>query len=212
VDAARFERLVERARAEAEQGVVDGSAQSALELWRGAPLADVAEEPFAAAEIRRLEELHLRATELAIDAALAMGRHREVVGRLEALVAEHPLHKRFHAQRMLALFRAGRQSEATEAFRAASRSLVEEVGVGPGSELRELQDAILRQGRRPRRAPAPAGAAAPVRRLSGVNLCGHPQRPGADRLGGNRHDRRCPRPLPGARAGAAPSGHARGRA
>jgi DNA-binding SARP family transcriptional activator len=54
VDAARFERLVERARAEAERGFVDGTAQGALELWHGAPLADVAEEPFAGPEIRRL--------------------------------------------------------------------------------------------------------------------------------------------------------------
>ena len=145
VDAARFEHLVERARREAEQGIADGSAQGALELWRGAPLADVAEEPFAGAEIRRLEELHLRAIELAIDAELAAGRHDEAIGRLEALIAEHPAHERFHAQRMLALYRAGRQSEAVEGYRAAHRTLAEEIGVEPGPELRELQEAILRR-------------------------------------------------------------------
>jgi WD40 repeat protein/DNA-binding SARP family transcriptional activator/DNA polymerase III delta prime subunit len=144
VDAARFERLVERARAEAEQGIVDGAARGALELWRGAPLADVASEPFARAEIGRLEELHLRATGLSIDAELAAGRHADVLGRLEALIVEHPLHERFHAQRMLALYRAGRQSEAMEAYRDAHRTLVEEIGVEPGPELRELQEAILR--------------------------------------------------------------------
>ena len=144
VDAARFERLVERARTEAEQGIVDGAARGALELWRGAPLADVAEEPFASPEIRRLEELHLRAIELSIEAELAAGRHADVLGSLEALIAEHPLHERFHAQRMLALYRAGRQSEAMEAYRDAHRTLVEEIGVEPGPELRELQEAILR--------------------------------------------------------------------
>jgi WD40 repeat protein/DNA-binding SARP family transcriptional activator/energy-coupling factor transporter ATP-binding protein EcfA2 len=145
VDAARFERLVERGRREAEQGIVDGSVHDALELWHGAPLADVAEEPFASPEIRRLEELHLRAVEVAIDAELAAGRHREVIPELEALIAEHPTHERFHAQRMLALYRAGRQSDATEAYREASRTLIEEIGAGPGSELRELEEAILRQ-------------------------------------------------------------------
>ena len=144
VDAARFERLVERARVEAEQGIVDGAARGALELWRGAPLTDVASEPFARAEIGRLEELHLRAIGLSIDAELAAGRHADVLGNLEALIAEHPLHERFHAQRMLALYRAGRQSEAIEAYRNAHRTLVKEIGVEPGPELRELQEAILR--------------------------------------------------------------------
>ncbi len=142
VDAARFERLVERARREAERGIADGSARRALELWRGAPLADVASEPFAGAEIRRLEELHLRAIELGIDAELAAGMHDDVIGRLEALLAEHPLHQRFHAQRMLALYRAGRQSEAVEGYRAAYRALAE-IGVEPGPELRRLQEQIL---------------------------------------------------------------------
>src|SRR5918994_3389433 len=142
VDAARFEHLVERARSEAEQGIADGSAQGALELWRGAPLADVAEEPFAGAEIRRLEELHLRAIELGIDAELAAGRHDDMIGRLEALLAKHPAHERFHAQRMLALYRAGRQSEAVEGYRGAHRALAE-IGVEPGPELRRLQEQIL---------------------------------------------------------------------
>ena len=145
VDAARFEHLVERARREGERGIADGAAKSALDLWRGAPLADVAEEPFAAPEIRRLEELHLRAIELTIDAELAAGRHGEVLGRLEALLAEHPLHERFHAQRVLALYRAGRQSEALEAYRQARQTLTEEIGIEPGSELQVLQESILRQ-------------------------------------------------------------------
>jgi DNA-binding SARP family transcriptional activator/WD40 repeat protein len=145
VDAARFERLVEQGRREAEQGIIDGSVRGALELWHGAPLANVAEEPFAPAEVRRLEELHLGAIEVAIDAQLGAGRHREVIPELEALIAEHPTHERFHAQRMLALYRAGRQSEATEAYREASRTLVAEIGAGPGRELRELEEAILRQ-------------------------------------------------------------------
>ena len=108
--------------------------RDALALWRGQPLADLAEEPFAAAEIRRLEELRLRATEMAVDADLEAGRHAEVVGELDALAAEHPLRERVHGQRMLALYRCGRQSEALEAYRDARTSLVDEIGVEPGAE------------------------------------------------------------------------------
>ena len=108
-------------------------------------LADVADEPFAAPEIRRLEELRLEAAELAIDADLAAGRHHEVAARSRRWSPQHPLRERLHAQRMLALYRCGRQAEALEAYRDARRTLVEEIGVEPGPELRALHEAILRQ-------------------------------------------------------------------
>ena len=117
--------------------------RDALALWRGEPLADLAGEPFARDEIRRLEELRLRATEMAIDADLEAGRHSEVIGELDALVAEQPLREHLHVQRMLALYRCGRQSEALEAYRDARSGLVEEVGVEPGAELQRLHEAIL---------------------------------------------------------------------
>ena len=144
VDARRFERLLEAGRA-ARNGPSTDAAREALALWRGPPLADVADEPFAASQIRRLEELRLEATELAIDADLAVGRHAEVAAEIEGLIAEHPLRERLHGQRMLALYRCGRQAEALEAFRDARRVLVEQIGVEPGPELRRLHDAILRQ-------------------------------------------------------------------
>ncbi len=134
VDALQFERLISQA-----------APREALALWHGPPLDDVAGEPFAAAEIRRLEELRLRAFELAIERDLAAGRHREVIGELETLVAEEPLRERLHAQRMLALYRCGRQADALEAYRHARAILVEEIGVEPGPELRRLHEAILRQ-------------------------------------------------------------------
>ena len=146
VDATRFERLVEEAAREPPSAAgANGAAGAALELWRGAPLADVASEPFAAPEIGRLEELHLRAIELAIDAELAAGRHDEVIARLEELIAEEPLRERLHAQRMLALYRAGRQSDALDAYRRARETLVEQIGVEPGPELQRLQAAVLAQ-------------------------------------------------------------------
>ena len=83
MDARRFERLVAR-----------GAPREALTLWRGGALEDVADEPFAAVEIRRLEELRLAAIEQAIDGDLAAGRHVELVAELEALVAEQPLRER----------------------------------------------------------------------------------------------------------------------
>ena len=87
VDALRFEHLVEEAARAPTSAMPNGAAGAALELWRGAPLADVADEPFAPAEIRRLEELHLRALELWFDAELAAGRHDEMLAQLEALIA-----------------------------------------------------------------------------------------------------------------------------
>jgi DNA-binding SARP family transcriptional activator len=134
VDAVQFERLIEQSRA-----------REALALWHGDALADVADEPFAAAEIRRLGALRVRAAETAINADLAAGRDDEVIGELEPLIDEYPLRERLHAQRMLALYRAGRQSEALNAYREARAVLVEQIGVEPGAELKRLHEAILAQ-------------------------------------------------------------------
>src|SRR5215207_10341087 len=134
VDAEEFERLV-----------AQGAAREALELWRGPPLDDVAHEPFAGAEIRRLEELRLAALELAIEHDVQQGRHRDVIGELDALVAAEPLRERLHALRMVALYRSGRQADALAAYRQARTALVEAIGAEPGTELRRLHDAILRQ-------------------------------------------------------------------
>ena len=82
---------------------------------------------------------------MAVDADLAAGRHAQLIGELDALVAEHPLRERLHGQRMLALYRSGRQSEALEAYRQARAALVEQIGVEPGAELRQLHEQILAQ-------------------------------------------------------------------
>jgi WD40 repeat protein/DNA-binding SARP family transcriptional activator len=145
VDAARFERLLAEASRTDRNGGAGEAARAALALWRGPPLADLLDEPFAPAEARRLEELHLAALELAIESDLETGRHHELIGRLESLVAEHPLSERLHGLRMLALYRAGRQADALDAYRTARATLVEEIGIEPGPELRRLHEAILRQ-------------------------------------------------------------------
>ena len=145
VDVCRLERLVSEAGREAGVGDRGDAARAALALFRGEPLADVADEPFAGAEIRRLEDLRLTAAELAIEADLAAGRHQHVVAEIDALLAENPLRERLHGQRMLALYRCGRQAEALDAYRRARETLVEEIGVEPGPELQRLHEAILRQ-------------------------------------------------------------------
>jgi WD40 repeat protein/DNA-binding SARP family transcriptional activator len=145
VDVCRLERLVSEASRASEAGRPDGAAREALALFRGEPLADLADEPFAPLEIRRLEDLRQTAAELAIEADLVAGRHQQVLGEIDALLAANPWRERLHAQRMLALYRCGRQAEALEAYRHARETLVEEIGIEPTPELRGLHDAILRQ-------------------------------------------------------------------
>ncbi len=117
----------------------------ALALWRGAPLDDLAFEEFARSEIARLEELRLGALERRFDRELADGRHAELVGELHQLASEHPLREKLHARLMLSLYRSGRQADALEAYSRAREALVDGLGIEPGSELRELQAAILAQ-------------------------------------------------------------------
>ena len=148
VDAVRAERLVEESRP-----------REALALWRGEPLEDLADEPFAAAEIRRLEELRLRAAEMAIDADLAAGRHAELIAELDTLVAANPLRERLHAQRMLALYRADRQAEALAAYRAARPSSSSRSASSPApscSVCTSRSSPTTRRSTRPRRSsPSP---------------------------------------------------------
>ena len=148
IDVARFERLAEagrRALAAEDPGSAAADLGEALALWRGAPLADLRHEPFAHAEIVRLEELRAEVVDDRIDADLALGHHARVVSELEALVAAHPLRERPYQQLMIALYRCGRQAEALQAYQAARRTLVDELGIEPGEPLRRLERAILEQ-------------------------------------------------------------------
>ncbi|HEX2504165.1 MAG TPA: BTAD domain-containing putative transcriptional regulator, partial [Miltoncostaeaceae bacterium] len=171
LDLDRFEALVERAGRAMASG--DPAAASAalgrgLALWRGPPLADLAFEPFAQAAAARLEEQRLAALEGRIEADLALGRAPELIGELAALVGGHPLRERLRRSLVLALYRAGRQAEALEAYRAGRRALVDDLGIEPSPELAELERAILRHDPAlalppppPPPAAAPASPAAP---------------------------------------------------
>lgn len=130
VDACRFERLVR-----------EGALRPALALWRGPALVDVADPPLRARLCRDLADRRLAALASLVEAELARGRHRELVGELAELVTEDP---RFAAPLMLALYRSGRQADALAAFQRVRARLAEEYGSKPSRELEELHSAILR--------------------------------------------------------------------
>src|SRR5690348_6261818 len=148
LDASRFERLVAAGHdaLAGGQAVAAGTRfREALGLWRGPALADVLEVEPLALEAARLEELRLAATEARVEADLAAGLHAEVTGELERLVAEHPLRERLWRLLMLALYRGGRQADALAAYQRARAMLATELGLEPGEELRQLEEAVLRQ-------------------------------------------------------------------
>ena len=117
--------------------------REALTLWRGTPLAEFTDEPFTQLNVPVLEEKRLTVLQARIDADLALGRHTELVGEIQALLVEHPMHERLHGQ--LSLYRSGRQAEALEAYQRARRIFAEELGIDPTRELQELEAAILAQ-------------------------------------------------------------------
>jgi DNA-binding SARP family transcriptional activator len=144
LDVNRAQALLDEAKAaSADQRAA--KLRDALALWRGPPLEEFAFEEFARGEITRLEELRLTLLEERFDADIEAGQAGAVVGELETLVGEHPLRERFREQLMLALYRAGRQAEALEAFQQGRRVLVEGLGIDPSPRLQQLHAAILRQ-------------------------------------------------------------------
>jgi YVTN family beta-propeller protein len=163
LDAERFQTLLAEGREALAGGEASRAAETlgaALALWRGPALSDVAYEPFAQAEIARLEELRLAALEERIEADLALGRHADLVAELEGLVRAEPLRERLRAQLMLALYRSGRQADALDVYQESRRVLVEELGLEPSRRLQELERAILTQDEA---LEAPRGAAARLR-------------------------------------------------
>jgi DNA-binding SARP family transcriptional activator len=144
IDASRFETTLREVRG-LEPAERSARIREVLDLWRGPAYADVADEAFAEAEARRLDELRVIALEERIEADLASGRHDELVSELEAVIAEHPLRERLRGLLMLALYRSGRQADALQAYAAARRTLVDQLAIEPGPALQRLHASILRQ-------------------------------------------------------------------
>ncbi|MCZ2858600.1 AfsR/SARP family transcriptional regulator [Blastococcus sp. VKM Ac-2987] len=165
LDLLRFAELVEAG----DRAVADGAPErgvalleEALGLWRGEPLAELGDLPAAASDRLRLTELQVRARERRCDALLAVGRPEAAVPDLQHLVADHPLRERLWARLVTALYAADRQADALEACRRCAELLRDELGIDPGPELRDLEQAVLRQDPRLlERLPRPVLPAAP---------------------------------------------------
>ena len=213
VDALHFMALCAQGADAVRQGDAAASAGrtwevlgEALGLWRGNPLVDVPSNALITAEVPRLDALRMQAQEWRMDAGLAQGRHAELVAELIQLARDHPWRERFHGQLMLALYRCGRQAEALAAYQRTRRMLVDELGVEPGGELRDLHVGILaadpglaapgpaRAGflRTPREHPAidgaaPSGTAVSVARAGrGAGAAAGAARPGPAKAGQDR--------------------------
>jgi DNA-binding SARP family transcriptional activator len=159
-DLLRFTALCRAGSAAAGEADWNAASQvlaEALGLWRGTPFCDVPSDVLRREVLPPLEQLWLEAAEGRVEADLHRGRHRELVPELERLVTKYALHERFHGQRMLALYRSGRQAEALGAYEGARRILAEQLGADPGHDLRELHQRMLRAD------PGLAASAAPTR-------------------------------------------------
>ncbi|WP_158545976.1 BTAD domain-containing putative transcriptional regulator [Blastococcus sp. TF02A-30] len=170
LDLLRFARLVEDGDAAVGSGDPAGGVallDEALALWRGEPLAELGDSPAATSDRLRLTELRVRARERRCDALTAVGRPEQAVADLQQLVAEHPLRERLWARLVTALYAADRQAEALDACRRCAELLRDELGIDPGPELRDLEQAVLRQDPRLlERVPRPVLPSAPAPALA----------------------------------------------
>jgi predicted ATPase/DNA-binding SARP family transcriptional activator len=163
VDVLRFERLTDSARAAAADRpeVAAACLREALRLWRGPALADFLDQPFARPLAARLEEARAWALQERVELDLAAGRHAELLTELDQLTTEHPLRERLWAQRMVALYRCGRQAEALRAYQELRRRLDEDLGIDPSPALQRLESRILAQDPELEPPPPPSRPAAP---------------------------------------------------
>lgn len=165
VDAVTFATGIDAGRRLAEDGraaVALDLIESALAQWRSEPLAEFSFSAALAAEATRLTELRVAGREAAVRARLALGRHDEAVPELASLLDDHPLRESLWHDLIVALYRSGRQADALRAFQRARRTLVDELGIEPGPELRDLERRVLAQDRSldlPKSQPAPVGSA-----------------------------------------------------
>src|SRR3954469_14746934 len=157
VDAHEFEKLAAEGRAASDAQTAARVLREALDLWRGPALAGLTDYRFAAEAADRLQDLRLTAIADRIDADLRLGNGAQLVGELDALCAEHPLHERLAGQLIAALYAAGRQADALAAYERVRRRLADELGVPPSPELQQAHMAVLQEDK-----PARTNLPAPV--------------------------------------------------
>lgn len=148
VDVFRFERLIAQGRRALSDSEYEQAAyrfRTALAMWRGPPVPAVSDLPSGPAHIAYLTNLRFGALEGLFESELALGHHEVVAENLTRVVEEDPFRERLWGQLMLALYRSGRQADALAAYQRARHHLREELGIEPGSELRQLEDAIVLQ-------------------------------------------------------------------
>ncbi|MFF1258662.1 MULTISPECIES: AfsR/SARP family transcriptional regulator [unclassified Streptomyces] len=159
-DRPRFERLVLQARGLMEEREAQRATEvlgEALAMWRGAPFCNVKAGSQLTTQSRVLNEAHLAACEVRVDALLSAGRFQEAVGDAVALVEEHPYHENVHAQLMRALYASGRRAAALEVYQSLRRRMSDDLGITPSPTTRTLHHAML-QDRPDQRYLSAAGA------------------------------------------------------
>ncbi|GII80969.1 SARP family transcriptional regulator [Sphaerisporangium rufum] len=147
IDIHHFERLVKQGRESLQAGELEQASETlghALTLWRGSALTDVPRGRLLDAHATKLEESHLNALEMRMDAALRLGRHREQISELKELTANYPICEGFYSRLMLALYRSERRSESLAVYQRLRAMLNEELGLEPSQPVQRLQQAILR--------------------------------------------------------------------
>jgi DNA-binding SARP family transcriptional activator/tetratricopeptide (TPR) repeat protein len=172
LDVSQFEELVTEGHEASAAGAAEDAARTlrqALSLWQGPALADFRYEPFAQADIVRLEELHLACLEERVEADLGLGSAGVLVPELRRLVSDHPMRERLRGQLMRALYLDGRQTEALEVYHEFRTVLRDELGLDPSPQLRELERAILRHD--PVASAVPAATGAPLARRPVTVVC-----------------------------------------
>jgi DNA-binding SARP family transcriptional activator len=148
LDVAVVERCARKGRQALAMGdsvAAGATLAEALSLWRGNSFGEMAERSFAIAEATRLDAWRLALLEERLEADLAAGRHAAVATELDGLCALHPLREGLWTKRMIALYRDGRQVEALRVYQQLRAYLIDELGIEPGPEIKDIEQAILAQ-------------------------------------------------------------------
>src|SRR6266545_4328110 len=146
VDAGKFERLLKEGKAELAKNRPDNASRllrSAIDLWRGSALANISAGDILTGYVAHIEERRIQALELMVEAEKQLGRHRELIPELRALVSDYPLNEWFHGQLIMALSHAGRRAEALQEYQRLRSILKEELGLDPAPELQRIHHEVL---------------------------------------------------------------------